>query len=198
MVDAPTQSFVRDIDILYRMGTVGGLTDRELLRHFTMRDKVLAQQAFEAIVQRHGPMVLGVCHRFLRDRHAAEDAFQATFLALAPRPTRSASGMPWAPGCMASRPGSAGGRGSWLTVGESKALAANRAFCLPEGSEVEAAEVRSVLDEEIDRLPAAYRRAIVLCYLEGKTQEDAARELGCARGRFRAGSRGPRACFAIG
>ena len=83
MMRASTQALVRDLDLLYQAGTVGGLTDRELLAHFTIRDGVLAQQAFEAIVHRHGPMVLGVCQRVLRDQHAAEDAFQATFLVLA-------------------------------------------------------------------------------------------------------------------
>ena len=83
MKRGPSQTFVRDLDILYQVGTVGGLTDRELLGHFTTRDSVAAQQAFEAIVHRHGPMVLGVCRRVLRDEHTAEDAFQATFLVLA-------------------------------------------------------------------------------------------------------------------
>ncbi len=71
----PLRTFVRDLDILYQVGTVGGLADRELLGHFTTRDNVAAQQAFEAIVHRHGPMVLEVCHRVLSDEHTAEDAF---------------------------------------------------------------------------------------------------------------------------
>ena len=78
-----SQAFVRDLDTLYQAGTVGGLTDRELLGRFRTQDRVAAQQAFEAIVHRHGPMVLGVCRRILRDEHTAEDAFQATFLVLA-------------------------------------------------------------------------------------------------------------------
>ena len=56
------------------------------------------------------------------------------------------------------------------------------ASCATKGSGIDIAELRSVLDEEIDQLPAAYRRAVVLCYLEGKTQEDAARELGWSKG----------------
>src|SRR5437588_3722109 len=54
-------------------------TDRELLQSFSSRHD---SAAFEALLQRHGPMVLGVCRRLLRDSHAAEDAFQATFLVL--------------------------------------------------------------------------------------------------------------------
>ena len=57
----------------------GGLSDAELLLRFVrQRDEA----AFELLVWRHGPMVLGVCRRVLRDAHGAEDAFQATFLAL--------------------------------------------------------------------------------------------------------------------
>ena len=118
----PSQTFVRDFDILYQVGTVGGLANRELLGRFATRDSVAAQQAFEAIVHRHGPMVLGVCRRVLRDEHTAEDAFQATFLVLASRPTRSATRTRWAPGCMGSLHGSPGGRGSCLAAGESSRL----------------------------------------------------------------------------
>src|SRR5438105_3566403 len=55
-------------------------TDRELLDSFVRRRDTAA---FAALLERHGPMVLGVCRRLLRDSHAAEDAFQATFLVLA-------------------------------------------------------------------------------------------------------------------
>src|SRR5438128_9166410 len=88
MKGAPSQSFVRDLDILYQVGTVGGLSDRELLGRFTSREGAGADRAFEAIVHRHGPMVLGVCRRALSDEHRAADAFQATFLVLALRAGR--------------------------------------------------------------------------------------------------------------
>ena len=84
---------------------------------------------------------------------------------------------------MASRPGSPGGRGPFSP--SARAAAGTREswpLCAAVGSEIDAAELRSVLDEEIDRLPAAFRRAVVLCCLEGKTQEDAARELGWTKG----------------
>ena len=76
-----------------------GVADRQLLERFAARQE---EDAFEALVRRHGPMVLGVCRRVLQDAHAAEDAFQATFLVLAGKPapaagrTRSAAGStPW-------------------------------------------------------------------------------------------------------
>ena len=75
----------RQLDRLFRLGTVGGMTDSQLLEQFVTGDDEAAALAFEAIVERHGPMVLRVCRSVLRDAHAAEDAFQATFLVLARR-----------------------------------------------------------------------------------------------------------------
>jgi RNA polymerase sigma factor (sigma-70 family) len=183
MERAPSQSFVRDLDLLYHVGTVGGLTDRELLGRFTTGDSVAAQPAFQAIVHRHGPMVLGVCRRGSRDEHLAEDAFQATFLVLALKAgtIRNPNSLgPWLHG-VASRV-SRRARVLARRRGEQPLVPPNLASGVPVGSELEAGELRSVLDEEVDRLPAAYRRAVVLCYLEGKTQEDAARELGWTKG----------------
>ena len=73
----------RQLERLFRVGTVGGLTDAQLLEQFVAGDDEAAEAAFEAIVARHGPTVLRVCRTILRDVHAAEDAFQATFLVLA-------------------------------------------------------------------------------------------------------------------
>src|SRR4051812_25345754 len=74
-----TRVVLRGLHHLLRQGTDAGLSDRDLLRRFAERRD---GAAFASLVDRHGPMVLGVCRRILRDSHAADDAFQATFLVL--------------------------------------------------------------------------------------------------------------------
>src|SRR5260370_10561604 len=73
---------VPDIGRIYRGETVSGLSEWQLLtRYLERRDEI----AFEALVARHGPMVLGVCRRMLAEQADVEDAFQATFLVLVRR-----------------------------------------------------------------------------------------------------------------
>ncbi len=74
---------LKSIQALLKIGTLNGLTDQELLERFTTSDPDTAELAFTALVDRHGPMVLRVCRAILRDPHAADDAFQATFVILA-------------------------------------------------------------------------------------------------------------------
>src|SRR5262245_24363370 len=151
------------------------LTDRELLQRFLVRRE---QAAFTLLVQRHAPMVLGVCRRVLGDVHRAEDAFQATFLVLV-RQAASLHGT--------------GSLSSWLyTVAQRIAVAARaqaaaqrrrerRSQMVPRGEpldELTWQELRQVLDEEIGRLPEKYRAPWGLCYCEGKSYDQAARELG--------------------
>jgi RNA polymerase sigma factor (sigma-70 family) len=127
-------------------------------------------------------MVLGVCRRVLGDLHAAEDAFQATFLVLARK----------APSLVSQEL-----VGNWLwgvalrTARRAKADAArwhshnrevHKDMALDPVDEVMWRDLRPVLDEEMARLPAKYRQPFVLCYLLGKTNEDAARRLGCPSG----------------
>ena len=76
----PTNVY-RQLNRLLNAGTVGGMTDSQLVEQFVSGDHESASLAFEVIVQRHGPMVLRVFRMVLQDVHAAEDAFQATFLA---------------------------------------------------------------------------------------------------------------------
>src|ERR1700678_3406750 len=76
---------LKEVQTLFSVGTVAALSDNYLLDSFLSGCKDAAEVAFEALVGRHGPMVLRVCRDELRDVHAAEDAFQATFLILARR-----------------------------------------------------------------------------------------------------------------
>src|SRR5262245_1029724 len=82
MIGPNSGMFLRQIHALFHRGTFSGLSDRELLDRFLARRDEVSELAFAALVERHGPMVLGVCRRFLVDPHEAEDAFQATFLVL--------------------------------------------------------------------------------------------------------------------
>jgi RNA polymerase sigma factor (sigma-70 family) len=166
---------------LFHAGSVAGLTDGQLLERFATRDGETAGAAFAALVERHGPMVLRACRGILRDGHAAEDAFQATFLALA----RGADSL-WVRDSL----------GPWLhRVACRAATLARRAEDRRRAVERRAArspdvrpeprlphDLEQALHEEIDRLPAAFRAAVVLCELEGRTYEDAARSLGCPVG----------------
>jgi RNA polymerase sigma factor (sigma-70 family) len=151
-------------------------TDGQLLELF-VRQRDAA--AFEALLRRHGPMVLGVCRRLLRNSDDAEDAFQATFLVL----LRRAS---------AVRPRSM--VANWLygvarrTALEARRSAARRkareANAMPRTPTTEAAtdELREALDRELELLPDKLRAPIVLCDLEGKTRKEAAEQLGWPEG----------------
>ena len=79
MASGYSGAVLREIHRLFERGSVGGLSEWQLLHRYVTRND---ESAFEAIVARHGPMVLGVCRRVLGDPHAVEDAFQATFLVL--------------------------------------------------------------------------------------------------------------------
>jgi len=179
------------------------LTDAQLLEDFVSRRD---QASFEVLVWRHGAMVLSLCQRILRDSHEAEDAFQAAFLIFA----RKAKSI-----------GKRAAVGSWLyKVAYRVALrlrakaarrdtweqAADDLPARPTADSLAGRELRPVLDEEIGRLPEKYRVPLVLCYLEGHTNEEAAEQLGCpkgtilsrlARGRERLRSRLTRRGFAL-
>jgi RNA polymerase sigma factor (sigma-70 family) len=157
----------------------GALTDAELLRRYLNRRD---EAAFEALVWRHGAMVLAVCRRVARHEQDAEDAFQAVFLTFA----RAAGAI--------TRGESVGG---WLyrVAGRvaRKARARSARFAAqplgdvartdgdPAGESTRR-ELGPVLDEEVGRLPAKYRDVVVLCYLQGRTHQQAARELGWPKG----------------
>lgn len=144
--------------------------DSELLRRWIVGRE---EMAFEVLVWRHGPLVLGVCRRLLWRDSDVEDAFQATFLTLVRKATSVRDG---------------GSLASWLhRVAWRVASRARRSTCrrgelplsedLP-GRSVPDGELGELLDAEIDRLPQRYRQAVVLCLLEGHSQAEAARLLG--------------------
>src|SRR4029077_2801831 len=140
------------------------------------------EAAFELLLWRHARLVFGVCLRLLHDSHDAEDAFQATFLALARHAGRIAKGEAvagWLHKVAYRVALTARGQRARRDAREKLAGAAEY---LPTSAEPEAPlenqELRRVLDQEIGRLPERFRVAVVLCYLEGKSVDEAARQLG--------------------
>jgi RNA polymerase sigma factor (sigma-70 family) len=164
--------------ILVRDG-IGGLTDGQLLEMFLKKSD---DAAFEALLRRHGPMVLEVCRRLLPNETDAEDAFQSTFLVF----VRKASSV--FPREMVA---------NWLfgvarlTALKLKASVAKRSrrerqvsdMPEPESMPVKTdGELHSLIERELSRLPERYRAPLILCDLEGRTRKEAARQLGWPEG----------------
>ncbi|MBX6314592.1 MAG: sigma-70 family RNA polymerase sigma factor, partial [Isosphaeraceae bacterium] len=161
--------------------------EAELLERFvTERD----EEAFEALVVRHGPMVLAVCRGVLADAHDVEDAFQATFLLLARKAgairRREALG-PWlyqVARRVAQRASIAAARRR-VHERQGAEMAAAQA---DEGDDTAQRDLQAALHAEVDRLPEKYRAPVVLCYLQGLTHEEAAQRLrwpvGTVKGRL--------------
>ncbi len=161
---------IQQLRCLLNHGATAAPDESLLERYLSQRDEA----AFEALVRRHGPMVLGVCRRILGNVHDAEDAFQATFLVL----VRKAASI---------RPRSM--VGNWLygvacrTALDARKVAAKRrakeAAGLPrtQPPDQDRADLRAVLDEELQRLPPKCRAVIILSDLEGKTRKEVALQL---------------------
>jgi RNA polymerase sigma factor (sigma-70 family) len=172
-MSARTEDFTRHMRQLFDAGSGVGLTDGQLLARFagrgeesgSNRDSASAEAAFETLVARHGTMVLSVCRQILGDLHAVEDAFQATFLVLIRR-----SGSFEVRGCDSLGPWLYGV--AYRTAVKARQLAARRrgrerGLALPataaSASPAEIDDLRSLLHEEVSRLPAKYRAPVVLC-----------------------------------
>jgi RNA polymerase sigma factor (sigma-70 family) len=170
----------RSLGVLFDAGASGAMGDAQLVERVVSGRAEASGPAFEAIVARHGPMVLAVCRRALDDPHAAEDAFQATFLVLARRAGSIRRGEALA---------------SWLfgvarRVSD-RARVADARRRRHERRAAERAETSALLaerpdfaalHEEIGRLPERYRLPVILCDLEGLTYEAAADRLACPLG----------------
>lgn len=154
-------------------------SDAQLLtRYLADREEI----AFEAILRRHGAMVLGVCRRILDDEHEAEDAFQAVFLVLV---RKAASIVPrerlgcWLHG-VAQRTAQKArtARARWVARGRQ---AMTKPFASPDEDSAWR-DLQPVLDEELSALAEKYRLAVILCDLEGKSRKEAAEQLGWKEG----------------
>jgi RNA polymerase sigma factor (sigma-70 family) len=148
-------------------------SDQQLLDRFRrLRD----EGAFAALVRRHGPMVLAVCRRVLRHAQDAEDVFQAAFLVLVRkadsiRQQASVGGWLYRVTYRLAVRARAGGCRRRELLTDPSDLCATTADAPPRDPPLPA------LDEEVQRLPEPYRTAVVLCYVEGRTQAEAARLL---------------------
>jgi RNA polymerase sigma factor (sigma-70 family) len=183
----PPMRFVKQIETLFRTGTAGGLSDGQLLERFLERRGEDAEAAFAALVDRHGAMVLRVCRQILRGEEDAEDAAQATFLVLA------------------RRAGTIGRRksvGCWLhgvairVAAKARIAATRRRTHERRGGEMRVAghvidaDVGAIenhddwaaVHDELGSLPQSFREPLILCYLDGLTQEQAAAQLRCPLG----------------
>ena len=187
-----SEAVVRQFRRLLEPGTIAGLTERQVLERFAERGDPVA---FEAIVARHGPLVLTVCRQLLRDPNDVDDAFQGTFLIFIKKagtlrqPERLG---PWLYGVAYRVAHRARTRRRTKELPED--LAGPRLACSAEDNEqVEA------LHDEIQRLPEKYRVPIVLCCIEGLSHDEAARQARLAgwHGAWAAVA-GQRSCCAIG
>ncbi|WP_406693878.1 sigma-70 family RNA polymerase sigma factor [Singulisphaera sp. Ch08] len=190
MANDTTTAGLRHLSTLFSAGTTSGLSDAQLLERIKTATRAArtAEAAFETLIARHGPMVLGVCRRALCDPRDVEDAFQATFLVLVRK-----SAVVQVDDTL----------GRWL-YGVARRVA-HRARVLAEkrraretssstwepslpAPDAERGELLAALDDELGRLPEKYRVPVLLCDLEGLTHTEAASRLqwpvGTVKGRL--------------
>jgi RNA polymerase sigma factor (sigma-70 family) len=154
------------------------MTERQLLDRFVTAND---PDAFRALIELHGPMVFAVCRNVLRETHDAEDAFQNTFLALARRAAmikNNETVAPWLHRVALRVAKKARFRASRRRARESACIdsGSGRRSRSPDPS------IIPVLREEVSRLPENHRMPVMLCYLEGKTNQEAAAQLNCPVG----------------
>jgi RNA polymerase sigma factor (sigma-70 family) len=174
-----SQSILGCLRSMFSHQRFAALRDSTLLRLFVRSGD---SDAFVTLMRRHGPMVLGLARRIVRDRHLAEDVFQATFLILA----RKASALQKRESLPAWLH-SVALRLAWRAKKKYKRSAAIEALARTSQSvdpleQISAREFLAILDEELNRLPEKYRLPLILCHLQGLTQEVAAKRLNVGEG----------------
>jgi RNA polymerase sigma factor (sigma-70 family) len=182
MTSASPNILLSRLRVLVAEMTAQGQSDAQLLEQFVDQRN---EAAFAALMERHGSMAMGVIRRIVRDEHLAEDVFQATFLVLA----RNAAAIRKRDGI-----------GSWLHGVAlrlaRKAVADAARGTRPDGrpkaeptdqppADLSWREVRTILDDELHRLPEKQRLSVLLCLWEGRTVEEAAVHLGWAAGQVK-------------
>jgi RNA polymerase sigma factor (sigma-70 family) len=174
--------FLRYLRTLTARQATGLLSDQQLLERF-LHER--SEASFATLVARHGPMVLSVCRRILQHAQDAEDAFQATFLVLARKANsirKQASLGSWLHGV-------AYHSAECLKAKARRRAAHERRWTVPPQGDamgdITWRELRSVLDDELAKLSEQHRAPLVLCYLEGRTQDEAAQQLGWSKNTFR-------------
>ena len=180
MVGALWHPISHPLQVLLERGTLGQLSDAELLARFIKQDD--AESAFEALVIRHGPAVMQVCRNILGDSHDAEDAFQATFLVL----SRRANSLSCPQALVGWLKGVARRVAYKSRIADSRRRMHERRFAeraRPTGDVRHCAA--DILESELSRLPESLRAPVVLCYIDEMSYEAAARRLGVSEGTIR-------------
>jgi RNA polymerase sigma factor (sigma-70 family) len=182
MVSPNISSFLGNLTQRMAGEVLANLSDQQLVEKALLECN---EMVFQAILSRHGPLVYRVCWRVLQHTHDVEDAFQATFLILA-RKLRSvrkqASLASWLHGVAFRVALKAKAQTSTRQLHEKqKAIPA----IIP-SEDISWKEISSILDFELQKLPEKWRLPLILCYLEGRTQDEASRELGWSKNTLRA------------
>jgi RNA polymerase sigma factor (sigma-70 family) len=179
MAPRPNRNVARGLGVLFRAGTLGALSDGQLMERFRTGRGEVSELAFSVLIERHGPSVLRTCRAVLRDEHAAHDAFQATFLVLVRKARRlwvRESLGPWLRE-VAYRVAN-GARVSSARRRRHERRYSERVHEVCDEPCARDAALGALIRAEVEDLPAGDRAAVRLCDLEGHTHEAAARRLG--------------------
>jgi RNA polymerase sigma factor (sigma-70 family) len=174
-----TVTVLERLSTLFDQGALGRLSDARLIERF-VAGGAEAEAAFKVLVERHGLMVRGVCRTLLGEPHAADDAFQATFLVLARRAGSIRDGdalASWLYGVSCRVARKARAHSARQRTIERRAAASRLEAVSPPSDEP--AGLGPDLFEEVGRLPERYRAPIILCYIDGQTHQQAAGALRC-------------------